>query len=79
MAEGLSYLHENAIVHRDIKLENAMLSGDVVKLTDFGLSRFYDNDSMVTAIGTESFMSPQQFNNQPYSSKVSQEERSRRS
>ena len=41
MLAGLSHLHENKIVHSDIKPANILVhsNGDV-KLTDFGLSRF---------------------------------------
>ena len=39
MIEGLEHLHNNGIVHRDIKLENLMLDfDDNIKLIDFGQS-----------------------------------------
>ncbi|KAM3139983.1 hypothetical protein pb186bvf_007783 [Paramecium bursaria] len=39
MIEGLGHLHNNGIVHRDIKLENLMLDfDDNIKLIDFGQS-----------------------------------------
>ncbi|MBL4847032.1 MAG: serine/threonine protein kinase [Planctomycetes bacterium] len=44
--EGLQAVHEAGIVHRDLKPENIqILDGDRVKIVDFGVSRFLDDDS----------------------------------
>lgn len=43
MCEAVDYIHEQGIVHRDIKLNNILLSfGDRVVLSDFGISKVSD-------------------------------------
>ncbi|TKR67954.1 hypothetical protein L596_024022 [Steinernema carpocapsae] len=38
-ARGLEWLHSKGIIHRDLATRNCLLSGDVLKLCDFGMSR----------------------------------------
>ncbi|XP_044985746.1 probable disease resistance protein At1g61300 isoform X1 [Hordeum vulgare subsp. vulgare] len=43
ICEGLHYLHQNHIVHLDLKPANILLDDNLVpKITDFGLSRCFD-------------------------------------
>lgn len=45
LCKGLRFLHENHIVHGDIKLENTLCtSQDSIKLIDFGFSRILNKD-----------------------------------
>lgn len=61
--EGLSYLHSNQIVHRDIKGANILISGDgVVKLTDFGIATSMSDDHTQSFTGTPFWMSPEAIN-----------------
>ena len=62
LCSALAYAHAKGFVHRDIKLENVMITREgEVKLMDFGLAQAMnspDNDEMVT--GTPLYMSPEQ-------------------
>jgi serine/threonine protein kinase len=51
MFEGLHYMHQNLILHRDMKVANLLVSdGGVLKIADFGLARGYDkNNSKYTS------------------------------
>ncbi|KAG4085388.1 putative calmodulin-dependent protein kinase type 1 [Neocallimastix lanati (nom. inval.)] len=64
--EGIAYLHDNNIVHRDIKAENIMFrtkdEDSEIVIADFGLSRFINNDSdrmLQTVCGTQGYMAPE--------------------
>lgn len=41
LMEGLRYLKSVGVVHRDFKTANIFLSGNVAKIADFGLAKFY--------------------------------------
>lgn len=45
--EGLRYLHNKFIIHRDLKVSNLLMTdGGLVKIADFGLARLYKRPSV---------------------------------
>ena len=57
---GLSYLHSLGITHCDIKPDNILIFGNIVKLCDFGLSKIDDlNEYLI--LGTPGYKAPEIF------------------
>ena len=65
LAQGLDFLHQNDIVHRDVKPENFLFTRDMaqVKIVDFGLSKSnasWRTRRLKAGGGTRRYMSPEQ-------------------
>ena len=70
VVRGLEFLHQNKLIHRDIKPGNILLdSSGLVKLSDFGISKTLDNTANIcdTFIGTAIYMSPERVFGKDYS------------
>ncbi|KAK4253209.1 hypothetical protein QN277_010802 [Acacia crassicarpa] len=62
VSKGLQYLHENNIVHRDVRPNNILLTHDrQTLLGDFGLARNQHQDSIQSTevIGTYGYLAPE--------------------
>ncbi len=70
--KAIKFLHNNKIIHRDIKLENFLIkkekNKEIIKLCDFGWSVQLTDElpKRVTTCGTFEYMSPELINEEPY-------------
>jgi serine/threonine protein kinase len=61
VCKGIKYLHANNVIHRDLKCLNIIVQPDgVVKICDFGVSKFLDPfDRTTTRLGTPYYLAPE--------------------
>ncbi|KAK4276476.1 hypothetical protein QN277_014621 [Acacia crassicarpa] len=72
VCEGMKYLHQNEIIHRDLKAANLLMDENgVVKVADFGVARVEDESGIMTAeTGTYRWMAPEVIEHRPYNHKA---------
>ncbi|CAJ0567853.1 unnamed protein product, partial [Mesorhabditis spiculigera] len=74
ICSAVAYLHENNVLHRDLKTANIFLTqeGDV-KIGDFGISKLMGADTLskgaTTLVGTPHYLSPEMCEGKPYNEK----------
>jgi len=60
IADGMKYLHEKQIMHRDLKSSNLLIGKNWnIKICDFGFAKIINNPLSMTICGTDEFMSPE--------------------
>jgi hypothetical protein len=63
IVEGIKYLHDNNIIHRDVKPSNILFIDDTIKICDFGLARNVNNSTNIiggsSEVGTSFYRAPE--------------------
>jgi len=62
LVAGVAYLHDQGIVHRDLKPANAFTDGGLIKIGDYGLSKYISasrRGGQTESVGTFHYMAPE--------------------
>jgi len=73
---AVEYLHQNQIAHRDLKPENilcghktdpnAAFRSEIIKVADFGLSKMFDRELLLSQCGSPTYVAPEVLLSAPY-------------
>ncbi|KAJ6588078.1 kinase-like domain-containing protein [Mycena capillaripes] len=73
ICEGVGYLHEMGLAHRDLKLDNCVMTTEnVVKLIDFGTATVFHYPGRKTLtpaigiVGSDPYLAPEALSDEPY-------------
>ncbi|KAG6903209.1 hypothetical protein C0995_002752 [Termitomyces sp. Mi166 len=72
ICDGVEYLHEMGLAHRDLKLDNCVMTHDnVVKLIDFGTATVFHypgkaHTPATGVVGSDPYLAPEVLNNDSY-------------
>ena len=69
LANGIKYLHDKLIFHRDLKLGNILIKDNKqIKICDFGLAKVLNtvDEETKTICGTANYIPPEMVNELPY-------------
>ncbi|XP_018083094.2 protein kinase C delta type [Xenopus laevis] len=70
---GLQFLHNEGIIHRDIKRLNILLDDKGhVRISDFGLAKqnVFEDNTITSGVGTLGYMAPEILQEKPYNAAV---------
>jgi serine/threonine-protein kinase ULK/ATG1 len=68
--DGLEYLYNNQVLHRDIKPQNILIHNDSIKISDFGFAKSFEKSELITTFcGSPLYMAPEILKDRKYSEK----------
>jgi len=74
IVSAVDYLHQNGIAHRDLKPENLLSAGnaedEVVKIADFGFSKNFGEEKLMTSCGSPGYVAPEVLTCESYDNAV---------
>eukprot|EP01129_Flabellula_baltica_P017017 TRINITY_DN929_c0_g2_i3.p1 TRINITY_DN929_c0_g2~~TRINITY_DN929_c0_g2_i3.p1 ORF type:complete len:392 (+),score=74.25 TRINITY_DN929_c0_g2_i3:579-1754(+) len=71
LLKGVDHMHKKGVAHRDLKLENILITSNdeenpTIKISDFGLSKEFSKTQLLTACGTPEYVAPEVLLSKPY-------------